>query len=55
MRRRRPRRTSTARRSVEITLAEYLAVIDCRCRLLPGTHQALHCALLREQAGDQDG
>lgn len=49
------RRRRRAPRSVFVTAAEYAMLVDCRCRLLPGTHQALHCALLREQAGGRRG
>jgi hypothetical protein len=35
------------RRPVPITDEQARELADCRCRLLTGTHQALHCALIR--------
>jgi hypothetical protein len=41
----RPRHTS--RRPVPITDEQARELADCRCRVLEGTHQALHCAVIR--------
>lgn len=43
--------TRPARRAVPITRDEYEQLVDCRCSLLTGTHQALHCAQIRESRG----
>lgn len=46
----RPPGRQTARRPVPITAQQVADLADCRCSLLPGTHQALHCAQRREAA-----
>ncbi len=38
---------------VPVSDAEYADFCECRCSLIDGTHQALHCRLIREQQATQ--